>query len=799
MNYPSEPHAQPFENSDGSPSDRPPSAVGGTRHRAGLPHWTKTGTLALVLTLTAFFPAMGAVFVVNTTLDGADGIPGDGICDTSPVPPPSGLCTLRAALDEANALGGADEIRFSVGGGGIQILTVGGPDALEATTPLTIRGETQPGFTGTPLIQLDFNGGGAIPGLFLTGDDITVRSLGIRGFPLDGIGITGNRARVEGCWIGLDETGAAEANLRGLGISGADHEIGGVNGNLISGNFDGGVVLGAGATRVTVSDNFIGTDPSGALAVGNGVIGDGVKVEGDDNTVGGNLISGNDSTGIRLLGDDNLVAGNLIGLAVDGTTPLGNAFAGIWVAEGANDNVIGGTNILTTNIVSSTRANTFDQGGSGIFVTGAARTQILGNQVGTDVSGQLPRGNALHGIHITQGGTTRSLDTQVGVLAAGGGGGNLVSANGIGPDGGHGILAELSDHTVFFNNRIGLDRNGVAALPNVGDGIRLRESSQNLVGGIPLFGSGPNVIAHNGGAGIAVVDSDADPGGQNTIGNSLAANSTWDNGGLAIDLTLGTPILDGVTTNDADDPDFGPNRLQNFPLVTNVTTDGLGTTTLSGTLDSTPMTSFVVTVFDNPSCDPSGHGEARTFLGADGVTTDAQGDATFSVQTTSAVVFPTAIATVDDPDPNLTDSSEVSPCYLGVVADGLLGDFVWFDIDDDGLQGIDEPGASGLTVRLRDAGGGVVATTLTNAEGQYRFTGVASGDYRIEFDIPIHLTFTTPNAGDDDLDSDVVTMNQTELFSYTAGTVDLSRDAGLVDDIFSDGFESGDTSGWDFP
>jgi len=735
--------------------------------------------------------AQAAVFTVNTTLDGNDGVPGDGVCDFSTVPPPSGLCSLRAAVEEANALGGPHEIHFSVGGGGLQSLDIIGPDAIEVTAGITIRGETQPGFVDDPLIHLDFAGGGNIPGLSVTGDDVTVRGLRISGFPLDGLGLSGADTHVENCWIGLDAGGDADANFRGIGISGTGHVIGDVQPNVIAGNSNGGVVISDMASNVSVAINFIGTDRSGTSAIGNGNLSPGIRIDGNASVIEGNLVSGNNNVGVWITGDGNTLAGNVIGLS-QADALMGNGFAGVFVAEGADDNTIGGTTIFERNIISGNVANAFGQGGSGIFVAGASGTLILGNHIGTDSSGTLDRGNELHGVHLTQGGTTPSSNTTVGQLDAGGGGGNVIAANGTGVPGGHGIFIDRSDLTAVANNRIGLGAGGVPpALPNRGDGIRIVNSTGSLIGGPPLFGSGPNRISHNDGAGIAVLDPDASVGSQNTHGHWVDYNAIWRNGGLSIDLTLGALVNDGATPNDAGDADHGPNRLQNFPLVDNVSFNaGTGETTVSGTLNSTANTDFKVHVYDNEECEaPDFQGHAQTLVGEDIVTTNGSGTATFSVTTASPVTFPAAVAIVNDTDPNLSDTSEVSPCSVDLGTSGILGDLVWHDANGNGLQDLDEPGVPGVTVRLFDGLDDLAAETVTGADGHYRFTGLGTDTYQLEFEA---TDFSTPDTGtDDEIDSDVTLIDRTDAFTYTSGTVDLSRDAGLttVDIVFADQFE----------
>jgi protocatechuate 3,4-dioxygenase beta subunit len=80
---------------------------------------------------------------------------------------------------------------------------------------------------------------------------------------------------------------------------------------------------------------------------------------------------------------------------------------------------------------------------------------------------------------------------------------------------------------------------------------------------------------------------------------------------------------------------------------------------------------------------------------------------------------------------------------LEVLCDGApieIGDRVWRDLDGDGVQDPGEPGIAGVTVRLYDADGNLVATRVTDADGQFRFTsadGVQPGEpYTIRFDEP---------------------------------------------------------------
>lgn len=91
------------------------------------------------------------IFNVNSTVDAVDAVPGDGLCETV-----SGECTLRAAIQEANALAGADSIRLPEG---TYTLTLGGSDEdLAATGDLDITEELTITGMGSPNTIID--GGG---------------------------------------------------------------------------------------------------------------------------------------------------------------------------------------------------------------------------------------------------------------------------------------------------------------------------------------------------------------------------------------------------------------------------------------------------------------------------------------------------------------------------------------------------------------------------------------------------------------------------------------------------------------
>src|SRR5262249_21651547 len=162
--------------------------------------------------------------------------PGDGVCAG-----PSG-CTLRAAIEEANAHAGLDTIAFGLGGGPHRIDVLSALPAI--TDPVVIDGSTQPGYGGTPIAEVD--GAGArseVDGLVITGGGSTVRGLVINGFSGNGVTLRGGSGNVlEGNYLGPDVAGTSAVGNADCGLlidGSANNRIGGTTSaarNVISGN-----------------------------------------------------------------------------------------------------------------------------------------------------------------------------------------------------------------------------------------------------------------------------------------------------------------------------------------------------------------------------------------------------------------------------------------------------------------------------------------------------------------------------------------------------------------------------------
>ncbi|WP_353931014.1 SdrD B-like domain-containing protein [Okeanomitos corallinicola TIOX110] len=125
-------------------------------------------------------------------------------------------------------------------------------------------------------------------------------------------------------------------------------------------------------------------------------------------------------------------------------------------------------------------------------------------------------------------------------------------------------------------------------------------------------------------------------------------------------------------------------------------------------------------------------------------------------------------------------SGENNPTIdAGIYQPASLGDFVFEDSDGDGTQDAGEPGIGGVTVNLLDSNGDVVATTTTDANGGYEFTGLIPGDYQVQFVPPAGYDFTKANIGDDATDSDAVG-GLTQTVTLTSGEFNDTLDAGLI-------------------
>jgi len=612
------------------------------------------GFVTLVIAATFTAPAadvhaQATVYTVNSTA-----ITSDGACDAT-------NCTLREAITAANGHpngAATDEIHFNITSGcsiSTGVCTIAPETALPTITdPVLIDGYTQTGAspsthptTSNAVLRIELDGQYAdegTNGLTITASDSTVRGLVINGFTNHGVHITGsgaNRNTVRGCYIGTNAagTGARRNEQKGIVIDAAasNNTIGGAEAsarNVISGNGAAGIYIeGSTTTQNNVLGNLIGTNAGGTASLGNGRSGVALN-SATWNTIGGttaqarNVISGNLEYGINIDGGisgNNTVQGNYIGANAAGTAALGND-SGVRISA-STENTIGGSAAGAGNLISGNTEY-------GIYIYNAKNpgNTVQGNYIGVNASGAAALGNGSDGVYIFAaaanliGGTTAQAR-------------NVISGNlGDGVE----ISSTATDNRVQ-GNYIGVNASNTAAVGNGENGI-LVYGPQNTIGGTDA-GAG-NLIAYNGADGVVIT-------GTASPGNPIQGNAIFSNSALGIDLGN-----NGVTPNDTGDGDStndGSSRLQNFPVLATVTASAL-----SGALNSTASTAFRLEFFASAGCDPSGYGEGAQYLGAQAVTTNAGGNATFSFAYTPPAGKPYFTATATNTTTG--DTSEFSFC-----------------------------------------------------------------------------------------------------------------------------------------
>jgi hypothetical protein len=573
--------------------------------------------------------------------------------------------SLRRAIEAAETQPGHDTIKFDIPGTGAHTITLVG-DLPVVSDPVTIKGYSQQGSVqatpttpAQPTIEID--AGSAGRGLEIVGDEIEVRGLAIHSAQEANVFIeNGDGNTIAGNHLGTNLAGDAVVpahTLYNVNVYGSDNLVGGPRGadrNVISGaHFE----VRAKGGPIEIQNNRIGTSADGTADLGccTGVM---LGLGAGESVVRDNLISGL-GIGVEVLGDRNTLQGNRVGTDVNGTTALPNG-AGINV-EGGDDNTIGGTGPGEGNLISG---NAYDglqlEDGDaedepqGEEAGPAAGNRVLGNLIGTDQSGNVPLGNG------SNGGLQGLVLSDANNSTIGGhepGAGNVIAANF-----GEGIQIISGDSNEVLGNAIGTNMDGDLGLGNGGNGIQIRAGTQNDIG--DAFGTSMNTIAYNVEDGVLIEGSAAE---STVIRNLIFANGTGTDD-LGIDLAA-----DGVTDNDIEDADTGPNDLLNYPLVTSAdATAG----TVAWTVQGLPSTNYRLEFYASPICNGSGTGEGQWYLGADIVTTDGKGEAAGATPTATApaagdhITMTATRRTVSGgpfPAPltaALHETSEFSPCEV---------------------------------------------------------------------------------------------------------------------------------------
>ena len=590
----------------------------------------------------------------------------------------SGPGSLRQAMIDANANPGLDTITFNIGSGHQTIK----PQQRLPTVidPVVIDGTSQPGFSGTPIIEIDSSNQFDGTGLFLDGGDSTVRSLVINESPFIGI-LIGSKGgnRIEGCYIGTDATGTIARSNGGSGI------------------------------HVRSSNNIIGGTTSLAKNVISGNTGIGIEISRG-------CCTGNDSpmTG-------NVIQGNYIGVNAQGNAAIPNQREGINI-NSFNSNVpvtgntVGGTAPGAGNVISGNHFDGIDLGGFHVM-----NNTVQGNLIGTDASGNFAIANEGSGIDIT--GSNNLIG---GSLA---GARNVISGNAV--TGGDGVRL-LGPGNIVRGNIIGANASLTAPIPNSFHGVSIGAPNSVIGGTNP---GEPNVIAFNGADGIIAVAPSA-------TANSFRANSIFSNGFLTSpsDARIGIDLgAFGPTPNDSGDGDTGANNLQNFPVITSVTL-GANSVDVKGTLNSTAATLFALDFYANSVCDPLGFGEGARLIGSATVLTNGSGDTSFDFSFQGAQpAGQVYTATATDPSGNTSEFSQCSAPSPAIGSVSFSSTFV-FVSEAAGMAffALNRTGGSAgpLTVGFSViAGTATAGVDFTATEGTLTF---ADGEVSKMFSVPIH-------------------------------------------------------------
>lgn len=276
----------------------------------------------------------------------------------------------------------------------------------------------------------------------------------------------------------------------------------------------GGVTIDASNAGVILDGSNLGGDSQGLRISSNGntvkglqiihFSSDGIAITGgaSDNTIGGagkgegNIVGANGRSGITVQGegsDNNRIIGNHIGVDVSGTAALPNAMHGIDISSGPSDTVIGGEFGKEGNVIGGNLS-------AGILTIGDFNTVIQGNIIGLDVYLRESIPNATCGIVLvgSNGALVGSEDLKDR---------NIIGGQWTGID-----IWGGTTGAQIINNQIGYR----SFAGNMQNGIHLRDGSKNNI-----VGPG-NTISYSSRSGIEI-------SGEESLNNTITANSIHDN------------------------------------------------------------------------------------------------------------------------------------------------------------------------------------------------------------------------------------------------------------------------------
>ena len=379
-------------------------------------------------------------------------------------------------------------------------------------------------------------------------------------------------------------------------------------------------------TGTVGTGGFVGVDnlvlatvarPELELTGGNAFAGPGLRVAGSSVTIQNLAINGFgaplESNQIQIdatvvgLANRAVITGNLVGTSADGTNAGTQEFVGIFT---------NGAALITNNYVAYIENNGVMMSLAWMGTPNTQPVSLINNEIAFnqytvgftgDLVSDVPSNAVVQGnyIHDFQG--AAPVDNRLG----------------------KGIeIWYQTQNALIENNTI---TNTQIAGIGLNDGSNNNTIRKNIITGV-------TGVSGSGGAGV-LITSINDTAAAPPTGNTITQNSIYGNFGLGIDLDARGPVFsaayvgDGVTANDAGDPDAGANRLQNFPVIDTATVSG-GNVTIGGHFSNADgsrtraNSTYTIDFYANPAA-ASGR-EGRTYLGSVSVTTNGSGDAAFT-------------------------------------------------------------------------------------------------------------------------------------------------------------------------
>jgi hypothetical protein len=447
--------------------------------------------------------------------------------------------------------------------------------------------------------------------------------------------------------IGPGETADGKITLRS-----AIEQVNIDKGGSITFNGAMNIAVNSALDPITAAGVTIDGGTPGSVVISGASGYNGLVIKGGGATIQ-NLVVGSFLVGITLQSSQNTIQDDYIGTDATGSVAAGNVTGGI--------EDTGGNNTIRANVVSGNM-------GTGIILDGASHDQVVGNNIGTDVTGTKPLGNGIWGLEIDNGASNNSIggptsNTRNFIDYSG------VGISGVGTTGNLLIGNTISSSGYGVNISQGASNNTIGGI-SAGNAISSNILSDAAVVEIAGTGTSGNLVEGNaidgGYDGVLIVSGASD----NTIGGTIsgAGNFIYDNyadgvfvGSSPADNCVGDSILENSIDPNPSGQTFvgrlgitGYNLLPYLPVLSSAVDTKDGAVQINGSLSAKPDTTYRVEFFGNTDSTASGYGPGDDFITFDNLTTDASGLASFTVQEPYPLAFPptpyvSVTATATDP------------------------------------------------------------------------------------------------------------------------------------------------------